>query len=204
MCIRDRTNSGQEFGFDNSGPTILGQPTFAALFRITPDVINKPCNSLLAGTYEAAATVTNQMAGIGWDGCGGNTWNGIVRIEAIHDPTTFDVGAYRIFSTDAVLATEFDDASFGSYYACYGTTADSNLPNGTGGADGDVMVTESCGLMSFSGGSQWGEVFSFNRVEASGPDLTLGWTNDYGEGGEVVLTRTDGTAWQTDLFCDGC
>ncbi len=195
-----RTNSGQEFGFDNSGPTILGQPTFAALFRVNPvPVIKKPCISDLVGNYEAAVTVTNQMASIGWDDCGGNTWNGTVRIEAEHDPTTFDVGSYVIFSTDPTAMIENEDASFGVYRGCYGIADDGgNLPLG------DLRISESCGIMAFTGASQWGEVWTYTLVEVNGPDLTLGMVNDYGEGGEVILTRTDGTTWQTDLACDGC
>jgi len=190
-----RTNSGQEFRFDNTGPTVLGQPTFAALFQINPlPVTKKPCNSILAGSYDAEVTVTNQDAGIGWDGCAGNTWSGSVRIEAEHDPTSFDVGVYQVYSTDPTTMIENEDTSFGVFRGCY-TIADdgSNLPLG------DLRISESCGVMSFTGASQWGEVYSFVKVEVNGPDLTLGWINDYGEGGEVTLSRTDGTTWQTDL-----
>jgi hypothetical protein len=38
-------------------------------------------------------------------------------------------------------------------------------------------------------------VYSFNEVLVDGSNLTLGWTNDYGEGGSTVITRTDGTSW---------
>lgn len=196
-------SNGKTFTFDNTGSNIIGQPTFQGLFRYVPAVTKKPCNSILAGTFvESTATNTNQEAGIGWDNCAGNTWIGEVRLEAVHDPTTFDPGLYNVYSTDSTLAVELDDASFGNYYPCYGTTAQSNLPNGDG--TGNVQVTESCGKMGFSGASQWGEVFSFVKVEVDGPTLTLGWVNDYGEGGEIELTRDDGTAWQTDLFCEGC
>jgi len=43
-----------------------------------------------------------------------------------------------------------------------------------------------------------------NKVEPNGADLTIGWSNDYGEAGEVVLTRTDGTDWNPGLRCPGC
>lgn len=191
--------NGKKFTFVNSGTNVVGQPTFNSFFRYTPPVTKKPCNSVLAGTYNAKVTVTDQMAGIGWDACGGNTWEGVVRFEAEHDETTFDPGSYIMYSTDPTLAVELEDASMGAYYGCYTVAADgSNLPLG------DLRFIESCGKMGFTGGSQWGEVWSFVKVEVDGATLTLGLVNDYGEGGEVELTRTDGTAWQTDLFCEGC
>jgi hypothetical protein len=192
-------NDGRVFDFNNTGSNVIGQPTFQALFSYTPAVTKKPCNSILAGTYNASIEVTNQMAGIGWDGCDGNTWEGTVRIEAEHDPTTFDAGSYVIYSTEPATMIENEDASFGIYRGCY-TINDmgTNLPLG------DLRITESCGKMGFAGSSQWGEVWTFVKVEVDGPNLTLGMTNDYGEGGEVTLERTDGTTWQTDLFCEGC
>ncbi len=192
-------NDGRSFSFANSGSNVIGQPTHNALFRYTPPVTKKPCNSILAGEYNAKVKVTNQMAGIGWDGCDGNEWSGTVRIEAEHDPTTFDAGSYVVYSTEPMTMIENEDASFGIYRGCYTINDEgTNLPLG------DLRITESCGKMGFAGSSQWGEVWTFVKVEVDGPDLLLGMTNDYGEGGEVTLTRTDGTAWQTDLFCEGC
>ncbi len=191
--------NGKSFTFDNTGSNIIGQPTFQGMFRYTPAVTKKPCNSILAGTFvESSVTNTAPNPDIGWAACAGNTWIGEVRLEAVHDPATFDPGLYNVYSTDSTLAVEYNDASFGNYYPCYAPADGTSLPLG------DVQVTESCGKMGFSGASQWGEVFTFNKVEVDGPKLTLGWENDYGEGGEVILTRDDGTAWQSDLFCEGC
>ena len=98
-------------------------------------------------------------------------------------------------------AEEKEDASMGIYYSCYTgalTSDGSDLPLG------DLRITESCGKLGFSGSSQWGEVWIFEKVEVDGATLSIKVTNDYGEGGEAELTRTDGNAWQTDLFCEGC
>lgn len=193
---------GSEFTWLNTDSNIQGNAVWAGFFRYDASVLNLPCNSVLAGTFDAASTGTNQMAGIGWDDCTA-TWNGTVRWEALHDPTSFDVGAYRMYSV-ADSGVEYDDASMGAYYACYGTADDSGLPNGVGGAGGDVSLQESCGIMAWNGGSQWGEVYSFSAISVDGINLTLEWANDYGEGARTVLTRTDGEVWQTDLTCDGC
>lgn len=193
-------NDGRTFSFTNTGTNVVGQPTFQGLFRYTPAVTKKPCNSILAGTFDAETKATNQMAGIGWDGCDGQTWAGTVRFEAEHDPTTFDAGSYIAYSVND-NAEEKEDASMGIYYTCYTgalTSDGSDLPLG------DLRITESCGKLGFSGSSQWGEVWIFEKVEVDGATLSIKVTNDYGEGGEAELTRTDGTAWQTDLFCEGC
>jgi len=147
------------------------------------------------GTFTAETLVISTGAGISWDGCDGNTWSGEVRFEQV------DLGVYQIFSTDAGNGEEYaDDVSMGAYYGCYGTTSPDNVPNG------DLRLVESCNNLSWSGSSQWGEVYSFNKVEVSadGTQLTLGWSNDYGEAGETVLTRTDGILWNSGLKCVGC
>ena len=195
------TANGKTFTFDNTGSNVIGQPTFQGLFRYTPAVTKKPCNSILAGTFAAKTKATDQGAGIGWDACAGNTYETVVRIEAEHDPASFDPGSYIAYSVND-NGVELEDGSVGIYYTCYTGT----LTDDTGGALplGDVRITESCGKMGWAGSSQWGEVYSFVKVEVDGNVLTLGLVNDYGEGGEVELTRDDGQAWQTDLFCDGC
>lgn len=193
--------NGKTFTIDNTGSNILGQPTFQGLFRYTPSVTKKPCNSILAGTFEAETKATDQVAGIGWDGCAGNTWEGTVRLEAEHDATTFDPGSYIGYSIND-NGVELEDGSLGVYYTCYTGT----LTDDTGGALplGDIRFIESCGKMGIVGASQWGEIWSFTNVEPDGATLKLLLINDYGEGGEIELTRTDGQAWQTDLFCEGC
>jgi len=140
------------------------------------------CPSALDGTYDAATTVTSQGAGIGWDDCDGNTWSGKIAFEQVSS------GIYNL-TTVGPTDEAWVDLSMGAYYACYNTNAADNLPNGS------VMLQEKCEVLSFIGSSQWGEVFSFNKVEINGNDLTLGWTNDYGEGGVTVITNPDG--WPT-------
>ena len=183
-------NDGRRFGPDNTDGAIQGGAGFDGVFRFIKPLL---CPSDLDGSYDAAATVVSTGAGIGWDGCDGQTWSGSIRFEQE------DVGVYRLYSTDPGLAEEFaDDASFGAYYPCYGVTAADALPAG------DIRLIESCLNLSWKGSSQWGEVYSLNKVEPNGTELTIGWSNDYGEAGEVVLTRTDGTDWNPGLKCPGC
>lgn len=194
-------NDGRTFSFSNTGTNVVGQPTFQGLFRYVPAVTKKPCNSILEGDFTAETKATNQMAGIGWDDCDGASWSGSVRFEAEHDAATFDAGSYVAYSIND-NGVELEDGSMGVFYTCYTGT----LTDDTGAAMplGDLRITESCGKLGFFGASQWGEVYSFVSVEVDGATLTLGWTNDYGEGGVAELTRTDGNAWQPDLFCEGC
>lgn len=144
------------------------------------------CPSELSGVYNAVATATSQSAGIGWDDCDGNTWSGTVEIEAVSD------GVYNVYTNGLNGDQRFLDLSFGSYYTCYGTTSETNLPGG------NLMLQDVCSKLSFVGASQWGETYSFNRVDPNGAELTIGWTNDYGEGAVIVLTRSEGT-WNSAL-----
>ncbi|MFT5983841.1 MAG: hypothetical protein ACI9RM_002298 [Ulvibacter sp.] len=185
-------NDGRRFGPDNTDGAIQGGAGFDGVFRFIKPLL---CPSDLDGSYDAATTVLSTGSGIGWDACDGTTWTGSVRFEQE------DVGVYRLYSTDPTIGVEFeDDPSFGAYYGCYESTDPSSLAAGT------VRLVESCLILSWKGASQWGEIYSLNKVEVSGDgaDLTIGWSNDYGEAGEVVLTRTDSSTWNPGLTCSGC
>lgn len=185
---------GSKFTVSNTGSNVVSSSPFGALFSIRGSLVNVPCKSDLNGTYDATATVTNQEAGIGWDGCDGNTWSGTVIFEGSHDPTVFGTGIYTMFTING-NGDKVEDASMGVYYGCYtGSLTDpTTLPLG------DVRLNVDCGAMFFTGSSQWGEAYTVESVTVDGEILLLAWTNDYGEGGSVRMTRTDGTNWPTDL-----
>lgn len=187
-------SDGSKFSLANTGSNVINQLPFNGLFNIRGSLVNVPCKSDLAGTFDALATVTNQSAGIGWDDCEGGTWSGTVIWEAEHDPTVFGVGVYVAYTINA-NGDQVEDASMGVYYGCYtGTPTDPGaLPLG------DIRINVDCGSMIWTGTSQWGEVYTFESITVDAETLLIGWTNDYGEGGTVRLKRTDGRTWPTDL-----
>lgn len=191
---------GRTFTSSNTQSNLQGQPVYLSLMAIRQGVINVPCFSILAGEYEASATATNQDAGIGWDGCDGAGWNGMVRFTAEHDPTVFGTGVYFIESLND-NGDWVHDQSMGGFYTCYtGSLTDpSALPNDIND-DGGLRLNEDCGSLFWTGVSQWGETYFIESVTVSGADLTIAWSNDYGEGASVKLTRTDGTEWPDDLI----
>ena len=158
---------------------------------------NVPFTSALDGAFTCVTTVTSQGAGIGWDDCAGNTWEGTVEWVRVHTDPEAD-GVYQVLTT-AASGDVFDDISHGSYYACYGTDSQASLPNTGLEGGGDLQMNDADGVISITGASQWGEVWSVNALSVDGANLTLTLTNDYGEGGISVLTRTDGTEWPADL-----
>ena len=95
-------------------------------------------------------------------------------------------GVYTILTDNPTGDDKWNDPSMGAYYACYGTADAGSLPGG------DLLVNELCNTISISGASQWGEIWSFDKVEVNGNELTLTITNDYGEGGITVLTNPNG------------
>ena len=143
--------------------------------------------SALAGFMTGTATVTNQGAGIGWDDCEGETWTGAVefrRQQLLPD----DDGEYMVYTQKEDGAEFIEDMSFGAFYPCYDA-------DGTSVPLGDLRLIDIDNKLSFSGASQWGEVYSISGVSTDGPVLSFSWTNDYGEGADIVLTRDDGEDW---------
>ncbi len=175
-------NDGRRFGPDNTGGSVQGGAGFDGIFRFIKPLL---CPSELAGTYTAVATNTSQGAGIGWDDCDGNIWEGELSIVSVGD------GEYTVVTKNGDQDA-FDDLSFGNFYACYESDAQGSLPN----ANPDMRTltfVDACNQLSFRGTSQWGEVYQFTEVTVDGSSLTLGWTNDYGEGGVTVITRGEGS-----------
>jgi len=148
-------------------------------YNSAPTTISASCTSALDGTYAAATTVLSTGAGIGWDDCGGNTWDGQVKIEGDGS------GNYKFIAIDAD-GVEWIDPSMGAFFACYMTSSQGSL------AEGTIAINDLCNKLTFTGASQWDEIYSFTKIEVNGADLTLGWSNDYGEAGETVLTRDEG------------
>ena len=144
--------------------------------------------SALAGLCSGKATVTAQGgAAATWDGNAGMVWEGPVTfVRQQLNPN--DDGEY-VISTQNGAADPLDDISFGAYYAGYATDAQGSLPNG------DLRLRDIDNKLSITGASQWGEVFSIENIVVDGATLSFKWTNDYGEGAEIVLTRDDGEDW---------
>lgn len=189
-----KTN-GSVFTSANTSANIAGQPAYQGLYQMSISVDNVPIliqfKSDLAGIYDAVATSTSQAAGIGWDDCEGNAWEGTVEWVQEHTDPDGD-GQYALFSVGPI-GEKWEDASQGTYYSCYGTDSNGSLPLG------DLRLLDIDGKLEWSGASQWGEVFSIDDLVVDGASLTFDWSNDYGEGGIVVLTRTDGTVWPDGL-----
>ena len=143
--------------------------------------------SALAGELTGTATVTSQGAGIGWDDCAGGTWTGPVIFDR-QQLSPFDNGEYLVRTMNEGQEF-FEDLSFGAFYPCYGTAAAGSFPLG------DLRLIDVDNTLSFSGASQWGEIYAISSVSTDGATLTFNWTNDYGEGALIQLVRNDGEAW---------
>lgn len=79
-----------------------------------------------------------------------------------------------------------DDWSFGTYPPCYG---------GTAASWGTLILKDVCNKISISGIDNYGDSWEWAITDISGPNLTLTWTMTFGEFGDVVLTRPDGSDW---------
>lgn len=90
------------------------------------------------------------------------------------------------------------EAQGGGVYLCsdlgfgqYGTSCWGDAPATSGAA----TFTDVCNGITSGGLDQYGLVYIWVITDVSGPDLSISWSNDYGDGGDVVITRPDGTDW---------
>ena len=179
------TNRGQTFDRFNTNSVTQGQPAFRALFQFKSNLV---CPSDLAGTFDAHTQAQSVWAGTPCN----STWDGTVIWVST------GAGIYHIKTV--INGAELWDMSMGSYTACYGADSEGSMPNGAGGMAGNLRITDACGKMAYSGASQWGETYVINNLVVNGNQLTIDWTNSYGESAVTTLTRTDGKDWPDYLY----
>lgn len=125
------------------------------------------CSSNLGGTYDYVST--NLKAENGYP-CPTGTVMGQV--------TFTDVGGGKY---------ECSDLGFGQYgSSCWGDSP---------ATSGDATFTDICNTITSGGLDQYGLVYIWVITDVSGPNLSMSWSNDYADGGDVVITRTDGSDW---------
>lgn len=93
---------------------------------------------------------------------------GTITLKKKNTPNTYEVYSEKNEVT-------FLDMSFGVYRNCYQATAPNQFPNG------NLTLNFECSKISFSGKSQWDEVFSMNEDTIIGDTLILKVSNTYGE-----------------------
>lgn len=80
----------------------------------------------------------------------------------------------------------FTNWAFGTYEECYG---------GTQATWGSLAMNDVCNKISVTGVDAFGDSWEVIINSVSGADLSITWSNTYGEFGTTVLTRTDGRNW---------
>lgn len=133
------------------------------------------CSTKFPGTYDYE----------GFDfWCGGDPFSGEVTI------TETSPGKYT-----------FDDWSFGAYERCYNGFAPANWGTlafirytDTNACD-ECSQSAPCNMISVEGVDAYGDSWTFAIDEVNGDQLTMTWSNTYGEAGSVTLTRKDGSNW---------
>jgi hypothetical protein len=92
------------------------------------------------------------------------------------------------FNEDGAGFYRISDASFGQYDCAWGDTP----------AVG-VTLTDVCNTLTIGGSDQYGLIYTFVILSNDGTDLEIKWSNDYGDEGTSVLTRSGGKTWPLDL-----
>ena len=164
-------SDGTTFDYNNTGPNLMSSNAFGALYRLNVSIV---CPSDLESSWSSSNTAKGLWGGFA--DCDGNTadWTG---------------GQWVKSGADNLYAEPTGQFDFGAYHACWGT--------GSTNPGGNLKVKDACSILSPTGSSRWGEVYTFHSVTTAtdGSTLTIDWSNDYAEAAVSVLTRTDGKIW---------
>ncbi len=79
------------------------------------------------------------------------------------------------------------DLGFGQY--------ESSCWNDGPATSANATFTEVCNEITSGGLDQYGLIYIWVITDVSGSDLSISWSNDYGDAGDVVITRPDGSDW---------
>ena len=129
-------------------------------------VVPFSCFSDLGGTYDYVSTNFQAITGT----CPGGEVTGQVTW------TDLGGGTYRS-----------SDLGFGQY----GTTCWNDAP----ATSNNATFSDVCNEIIAAGRDQYGLIYSYEITGVDGPDLSISWFNDYGDSGDVVVTRPDGSDW---------
>lgn len=79
------------------------------------------------------------------------------------------------------------DLGFGQY--------SSSCWNDSPATSANATFMDVCNQIISGGLDQYGLTYIWEITGVDGADLSMTWSNDYGDGGDVVITRTDGSDW---------
>lgn len=168
---------GDQFCIENTGTNIVSSSTFAHLGLIDANVV---CVSALGGTVNYSNA--NMARGTGSGGLGAACGAAITGSFDIVDDGD---GSYTFNYPNGN-----NDQSFGMFDSCW-----SDDP-GTG----DRGMTDVCGLVDNRGTDKYGDTYYWTGLSGAGtPSITFDWINDWGDRGQVTLTRGDGNNWPAEL-----
>ncbi len=187
-----------------------GEVLFQSVTSI-PSTINVPFTEVLSkvGVAESAVQVGDEIT-FTFDG---TTSSGTYRSsESLKVPVSCfsDLGGtYTYVSTNLVAITNscpsgevtgevtFTDLGGGTYlcsdlgFGQYGSSCWSDSP----ATSSQATFTDVCNEIQSSGRDQYSLTYIWTITNVSGSDLFISWENDYGDSGDVVITRPDGTNW---------
>tara|TARA_R110000868_G_scaffold220257_3_gene471422 strand:- start:22479 stop:23396 length:918 start_codon:yes stop_codon:yes gene_type:complete len=98
---------------------------------------------------------------------------------------------------DVTGTVTFTDQGGGIYlvsdlgFGQYGSSCWNDTPATSGGA----IITEVCGKLISGGADQYGLTYNWVITSVSGDKLSISWSNNYGDSGDVVITREGGVDW---------
>lgn len=147
--------------------------TASGTFRSSKSlVVPFSCASALGGTHDYVSTNLQAITG----SCPAGPVTGQV--------TFTDLGAGKYLCSDL---------GFGQY----GTTCWNDAPATSGNAN----FTDVCNKIISGGLDQYALTYVWTITGVNGADLSMSWYNDYGDSGDVVITREGGASWPA-LFTD--
>ncbi len=141
--------------------------TASGTFRSSKSlVVPFSCFSDLGGTYDYVSTNLQAVTG----SC----------------PTSAVMG--QVTWTDLGGGTYLtSDLGFGQY--------GSSCWNDNPATSSNAKFKDVCNQIISGGLDQYGLTYIYTITGVNGPDLSLSWYNDYGDSGDVVISRSDGTDW---------
>jgi hypothetical protein len=114
------------------------------------------------------------------------------NIKEAGSPVAGTINGTGTLSVASAGSYRFTDFSFGVFDFVYGDNP----------ALGTLTLSDACGFLSYKGTDQYGAaygIYTLRVLSVTPTALTIDWSNNYGDGGRTVITRTDAKTWPNTL-----
>ncbi len=196
ITVKKSFNGGDEveYGTYNDLPATLDVSLVEAISGLGVDLEDVSVGNEVVYTFYDSSTGAKFAKSLTVQCSCPSDFGGIFTYESI---SYWCVSDTSVMDTVAITGIggglyEIDNWDFGAYVSCY--------PEPITAGFGTLQLKDLCEEISVIGEDGYGDGWAWTIDEIAGRDMTVSWSNDYGENGTVIISRSEDQGDWPPLF----